>query len=243
MRITIYRWTDLFFRDVMELMVRTSAESFDVASLRGFAENASKEVARMTKLYEGIEGIRPAKCGESQMPNFWGISNLQFIYPNGGVREGEAPPIKWEARGGGGSGWLLLLCVSRRVRERSLFNDGRARGVAARPSVNRMTWWFHRQECSHSGCAALYVANMRGALRSGREKDRAVGGHRKTSFSPWELPPRNGRHSLYDVIILLPLPLEVVPRRAIAEFSHLGTRTVGECCCPIAAKEMDMVDT
>jgi hypothetical protein len=63
-----------------------------------------------------------------------------------------------------------LLCVSRRLRERALFNGGRARGVAARPSVNRMTWWFHHQECDHSGCAALNGANMRGVLRSGRKK-------------------------------------------------------------------------
>jgi hypothetical protein len=94
MRITIYRWTDLFFRDVMELMVRTSAESFDVASLRGFAENASKEVARMTKLYEGIEGIRPAKCGESQMPNFWGdIKSTIYISERRGSG-GRSPPDK-----------------------------------------------------------------------------------------------------------------------------------------------------
>ena len=56
-RMKIYRWTNLFERDFMELPAVTSTEFPDVAALRGFADNASLEVARLSEAYDSLKAI------------------------------------------------------------------------------------------------------------------------------------------------------------------------------------------
>ena len=56
-RITIYLWLDLFERDFTELPAGTFAEPPNAAYLRGFAENESAEVAKLSEAYDIMEAL------------------------------------------------------------------------------------------------------------------------------------------------------------------------------------------